>query len=140
MSAASDVFAALGGTAGLGAMLYVSVPHAIKAWRGTKRDAADVAKVEAREDTAQRRIDDEAARRHETRDAKLHDECREEVRQVREELRTERDARLELTESVARCEEKHRASEARERERDERLARLERRSNPPVTASPEPAE
>lgn len=100
-----------------------------------RRDAldADAARDERREETA-------SHKREERREAQLHDECREDVRKLGERLDA-RDRQYELViVDLARCEEQHqeqrRVNEEQRADNTElrdRIARLERRSNPPLT-------
>lgn len=139
----TDIIAAIGSALGGGVIGVVAVQgrNAFRDWLADRRvdhtEHTAATAAEAREETARHRIAGVAQAREDRLLERLHDECRKEVADLRAEVREERDARLEIAADVARCEERHRASEARERERDERLARLERRSNPPV---PEHAE
>lgn len=89
-----------------------------------RRDVLDAgaAKDERREETHR-------VKRADTREAQLHDECREEVRKLGERLDA-RDREYALVAvDLARCEERHVAVE-------ERLSRLEARSDPPPAMEP----
>lgn len=100
-----------------------------------RRDAldADAARDERREETASHKREDRVLER-------LHDECREDVRKLGERLDA-RDRQYELViVDLARCEEQHqeqrRVNEEQRADNTElrdRIARLERRSNPPLT-------
>lgn len=63
---------------------------------------------------------------------RLHDDCREEVRAASARIDSLAEENASIRVDLARCEERHTSVE-------ERIARLERRSNPPATAL-EPAE
>lgn len=88
--------------------------------RREKRDVLDAraTQEQGREETARHK-------REERREAQLHDECRKEVAEVRVEVAEARAESAANRVALARCEERHDAQE-------ERIARLERRSNPPV--------
>lgn len=150
----TDIIAAIGSALGGGVIGVVAVQgrNAFRDWLADRRvdhtEHTAATAAEAREETARHRIAGVAQAREDRLLERLHDECRKEVADLRAEVREERDARLELARDVAaaqsdvsRCEERHSESERRHAERhdenERRIARLERRSNPPV---PEHAE
>jgi hypothetical protein len=99
--------------------------------RGERKDAqtAKATVASGREETARTRLANAEHAREDRAFERLHDKCREEVAELRDEVRTERDERLKDREALGRCEEKHAAVE-------ERLERLERGSSRPPSMEP----
>lgn len=138
MSATESIVGVLGG--GVAGVLAVQARTAFLGWLDDRRagtaQAVQARGVEAREETARHRLAEAAVAREDRREAQLHDECREEVRKLGERMDKKEDEYREVREDLVRCEERHTASERREAERDERLSRLEAKSNPPPAMEP----
>ena len=82
------------------------------------------AREERREETASHKREDRVLER-------LHDDCREEVRAASARIDSLAEENASIRVDLARCEERHTAVE-------ERIARLERRSTPPIDMPTEP--
>lgn len=132
----TDIIAAIGSALGGGVIGVVAVQgrNAFRDWLADRRvdhtEHTAATAAEAREETARHRIAGVAQAREDRLLERLHDECRKEVAELRGEVAEARAESAENGKALARCEERHDAQE-------ERIARLERRSNPPV---PEHAE
>lgn len=155
MSAASDVFAALGGTAGIGAALYIAVPKLIETWRSRHRDDAEVAKVREREVTSRHRTEakgtalaaDVVRQRAAALDAREaehaaerhgHLKCLQQVGRLEGEVATERSARQALERVVLWLLE--RVGMADEPPPDDVAQTIERIRPTSLPPAPEPAE
>ena len=125
----ADVWTVLGSlAAGATPVAIVKGLDSWRAHRDARLAAADAAeRQDARDDRRDDRRDDTKRMRREER---LHDECREDVRRANSRIDALVEENADTRTELARCEERHTAVE-------ERLARLEQRSTPPL---PEPAE
>jgi hypothetical protein len=112
---AREFISTVGGGSGIAAVLYVTIPKIVDAFRASRRDDAKGTELAA--DLIRERADE-------------HRECREEVAALRDQVG-------DLRVSVVACESKHEHAERVIGDLIRRLTRIERTSDNP---QPEPAE